>query len=29
VHVNQNAGRREIWLRDPDGYRVVLAEPYA
>jgi catechol 2,3-dioxygenase-like lactoylglutathione lyase family enzyme len=29
VHVNPNAGHREIWLRDPDGYLVVLAEPYA
>ena len=28
VHVNPNAGHREIWLRDPDGYLVVLAEPY-
>lgn len=28
VHLNPNAGHREIWLRDPDGYRVVLAEPY-
>ena len=28
VHTNPNAGRREIWLRDPDGYLVVLAEPY-
>ncbi|MEA2265937.1 MAG: hypothetical protein QOE27_1520 [Solirubrobacteraceae bacterium] len=26
VHVNPNAGQREIWLRDPDGYGVVLAE---
>ena len=24
-HVNPNAGHREIWLRDPDGYVVVLA----
>jgi len=29
VHINPNAGHREIWLRDPDGYLVVLAEPYA
>jgi catechol 2,3-dioxygenase-like lactoylglutathione lyase family enzyme len=29
VHTNPNAGHREIWLRDPDGYLVVLAEPYA
>lgn len=28
VHFNPNAGHREIWLRDPDGYLVVLAEPY-
>ena len=27
VHVNPNAGHREIWLRDLDGYLVVLAEP--
>ena len=26
VHVNPNARQREIWLRDPDGYLVVLAE---
>jgi catechol 2,3-dioxygenase-like lactoylglutathione lyase family enzyme len=26
-HVNPNAGQREIWLRDPDGYLVVLAGP--
>lgn len=25
LHVNPNAGHREIWLRDPDGYLVVLA----
>ena len=24
-HVNPNAGHRECWLRDPDGYKVVLA----
>jgi catechol 2,3-dioxygenase-like lactoylglutathione lyase family enzyme len=29
VHVNPNAGHREIWLRDPDGFLVVLAEPYS
>ena len=29
MHVNPNAGHREIWLRDLDGYLVVLAEPYA
>ena len=28
VHRNPNSGSREIWLRDPDGYLVVLAEPY-
>jgi len=26
-HINPNAGHREIWLRDPDGYVVVLARP--
>lgn len=26
VHVNPNAGQREIWIYDPDGYLVVLAE---
>lgn len=25
---NTNAQQREIWLRDPDGYVVVLAGPY-
>lgn len=25
VHVNPNAKQRELWLRDPDGYRVVLS----
>jgi catechol 2,3-dioxygenase-like lactoylglutathione lyase family enzyme len=24
-HVNPNAGHREMWLRDPDGYVVVIA----
>ena len=24
-HVNPNARHREIWLRDPDGYVVVIA----
>ena len=24
-HVNTNANHRECWLRDPDGYVVVLA----
>jgi catechol 2,3-dioxygenase-like lactoylglutathione lyase family enzyme len=27
VHLNPNAGHREIWIRDVDGYLVVLAEP--
>jgi catechol 2,3-dioxygenase-like lactoylglutathione lyase family enzyme len=27
VEVNPNAKQQEIWLRDPDGYRVVLAGP--
>jgi catechol 2,3-dioxygenase-like lactoylglutathione lyase family enzyme len=26
-HVNPNAQHREIWLRDPDGFTVVLASP--
>ncbi len=26
VHVNPNAGQREIWIRDLDGYLVVFAE---
>ena len=26
-HVNPSAGHRECWLRDPDGYVVVLAGP--
>ncbi len=26
VHVNPNAGHREIWIRDLDGYLVVFAE---
>lgn len=29
VHLNPNASHREIWVRDLDGYLVVLAEPYA
>ena len=29
VHVNPNSGCREIWLRDPDGYLVVLGQPFA
>jgi predicted enzyme related to lactoylglutathione lyase len=28
VHLNPNAGHREIWIRDLDGYLVVFAEPY-
>jgi catechol 2,3-dioxygenase-like lactoylglutathione lyase family enzyme len=27
VHVNPNSSQREIWIRDGDGYAVVLAEP--
>ena len=27
VEVNPNALQKEIWLRDPDGYLVVLAGP--
>lgn len=27
-HVNQNARHREVWVRDLDGYIVVLASPY-
>ena len=27
-HVNKNAQHREVWVRDPDGYIVVLASPY-
>ncbi len=26
VHVNPNAGQREIWIHDPDGYLVVFSE---
>ncbi len=26
-HVNPNSGDREMWLRDPDGYVVVIASP--
>jgi catechol 2,3-dioxygenase-like lactoylglutathione lyase family enzyme len=29
VHVNPNAGHREIWIRDLDGYLVVFADPYS
>jgi catechol 2,3-dioxygenase-like lactoylglutathione lyase family enzyme len=28
VHLNPNAGQRELWLRDPDGYVVVVAEEH-
>ena len=28
VHVNPLAQHREIWLRDPDGYVVVISSPY-
>jgi catechol 2,3-dioxygenase-like lactoylglutathione lyase family enzyme len=28
AHVNPLAQHREIWLRDPDGYVVVLSSPY-
>ena len=27
VHINPNALQQEIWVRDPDGYLVVLAGP--
>jgi catechol 2,3-dioxygenase-like lactoylglutathione lyase family enzyme len=27
-HVNRNAGHRECWIRDPDGYVIVLASAY-
>ena len=27
VHVNPNPRHREIWVRDPDGYLVVLSSP--
>jgi hypothetical protein len=27
-HVNENAHHREIWLRDPDGYVVVVSSPF-
>lgn len=27
-HVNTNAGHREAWIRDPDGYVVVIAGAY-
>ena len=28
VHLNPNAGHREIWIRDLDGYLVVLADSH-
>ncbi|MEM9005484.1 MAG: VOC family protein [Cyanobacteria bacterium P01_F01_bin.86] len=27
-HINSNANHRECWIRDPDGYVVVLASAY-
>ena len=27
LHVNPNAMQQELWLRDPDGYTVVVAGP--
>jgi catechol 2,3-dioxygenase-like lactoylglutathione lyase family enzyme len=27
VHVNPNAGHREMWIKDLDGYTVVIASP--
>ena len=27
VHRNPNAAHRELWIRDPDGYTVVIASP--
>ena len=27
AHINPNARQQEIWVRDPDGYLVVLAGP--
>jgi catechol 2,3-dioxygenase-like lactoylglutathione lyase family enzyme len=27
-HVNPNANHRELWIRDPEGYVVVLASSY-
>jgi catechol 2,3-dioxygenase-like lactoylglutathione lyase family enzyme len=27
VHTNPNANQQELWLRDPDGYLVVVAGP--
>lgn len=28
-HINPNSSDQEIWLRDPDGYLVVLSKPQA
>jgi len=28
VHVNPLAHHRELWLRDPEGYVVVVSSPY-
>ena len=25
-HVNENSGQKEMWMRDPDGYVVVIAD---
>ncbi len=27
-HGNPNANHREVWVRDPDGYVVLVASPY-
>jgi catechol 2,3-dioxygenase-like lactoylglutathione lyase family enzyme len=27
VHVNPNPDHRELWIKDPDGYTVVIASP--
>jgi hypothetical protein len=27
VHHNPNADHRELWIRNPDGYTVVIASP--
>lgn len=27
-HVNPNANHRELWIRDPDGYVLVLSGPF-
>jgi catechol 2,3-dioxygenase-like lactoylglutathione lyase family enzyme len=27
-HINENAQHREVWIKDPDGYVVVIAGPY-